>query len=258
LVNQGFDPLTTAGTLQGISASPLGQSFTGDFKIHFDMWLNFVGPFPPGGSGTTQAGSFGWGTSGASTQWAAAKNSAMFAATLDGGSNQDYRAYLRELAPLAGATIDPSVNTGVYAAGITADQSANDARNDSNTYYAGLGGKTAPAAQILLYPAQTGATRPGALGMAWRDVVLEKSGNNFTWTVDGLLIATIPLDTAVLGGDTLFVGMFDTNDTASNDPNDFLNNAIFDNITVEIIPEPTALTFLGVAAAGLGLRRRRK
>jgi hypothetical protein len=257
LVNQGFDPTSTAGAFQGISVSPLGQSFTGDFQIRFDMWLNFVGPFPDGGSGTTQAASFGWGTSGSGTQWADTKHSAMFAATLDGGSDRDYRAYLRELATEAGATIDPSIYTSVYAAGTLGDLSVNDARNDTNAYYSVFGGKSAPAAQLADFPTQTGTTRPGALGMAWRDVVLEKIGNNISWTVDGVLIATIPLEAAVLGGDNLFLGMFDTNANASIEPHDELNTAIFDNIVVEVIPEPTSLSLLGLAVAGVGFRRRR-
>ena len=36
LVNPGLDPASNVGTFQGISASPLGQTFTGDFRIRFD------------------------------------------------------------------------------------------------------------------------------------------------------------------------------------------------------------------------------
>jgi hypothetical protein len=55
-----------------------------------------------------------------------------------------------------------------------------------------LGAKTAPAAQLALYPNQSGITADGTFGMAWRNVVIEKIGTTVTWTVDGLLIATVP------------------------------------------------------------------
>jgi hypothetical protein len=76
--------------------------------------------------------------------------------------------------------------------------------------------------------------------------------------VDGLLIASVPInDLAALGGDNIFFGMFDINATSSTDVNDFLNAAIFDNIRVEVIPEPASACFLAVAVAGLCARRRR-
>jgi hypothetical protein len=251
LVNQ------EAGVFQGISASPVGQSFTGDFRIRFDLWINSIGPFPGGGDGSTQMASFGWGTSGTTAQWAAAKHSVVFAASGDGGSSQDYRAYLREYQASAGATIDPV--TGFYNAGTINDQTANDARNASNGYYASLGGKTAPDAQVLLYPGQTGTTAPGALAFAWRDIIIEKNGNVVSWSIDGLPIASVPItDFAALGGDNIFLGMFDINAASSSDINDLLNAALFDNIRVELIPEPGSTCLLAVATAALCVRRRRR
>ncbi len=255
LVNQGLDPLSDVGEFQGISASPIDQHFAGDFRIRFDLWMNVIGPFPGGGSGSTQSASFGLGTSGATVQWAGEKHSAMFAVTGDGGSTQDYRAYLRELAASAGATIDPAL--GVYAAGSVTGGN-DDARSDTNAYYNVFGEQSAPPAQLADFPGQTGMTRPGAFGMAWRDVVIEKSGNTVTWTADGILLATVPIETAVFGGDNIFFGMFDINGTASTDPNDFLGTAIFDNIEVQVIPEPTTFALIGMAAGILGIRRSRR
>jgi hypothetical protein len=246
LVNQ------SAGVFQGISASPIAQTFTGDFVIRFDLWMNFIGPFPAGGSGSTQSSSFGWGTSGSSTQWAASKHSVMFTATLDGGSAQDYRAYLVELAPAAGAPIAP--DTGVYAAGTTTTP---DSRNASDPYYAGFGGVSAPAEQVTLYGSQTGTTQVGSIGMSWHEVIIQKSGDNVSWFVDELRIATVPTAGATLGGENIFFGMFDTNSGSSTDPNDFLNTVIYDNISVEVIPEPASFALCGVAVAGMLLRRRR-
>jgi hypothetical protein len=242
---------------QGISASPFDQHFTGDFTIEFDAWLNFVGPFPVGGSGSTQMASFGWGTTGTRVQSSSSNHSILFAASSDGNTIQDYRVYKIG----GGAPLAPDTSPGVYAAGDVITPSANDSRQASNPYYTApgspLGNKTAPQLQLALYPGQTGTTAPGSFGMAWHDVTIDKVGDSLTWTIDGLRIATVSLNGAVPGGDNIFFGMFDINTTPSADPNDILNNAIYDNIVVRSIPEPSTLGLLA-GAGGVALVRRRR
>ena len=41
----------TNGIFSGMSASPIGKNFTGDYVVRFDWWANVNGPFPAGGSG---------------------------------------------------------------------------------------------------------------------------------------------------------------------------------------------------------------
>ncbi len=95
-----FDGITVgdANGLTGISVSPIGQDFSaaGDYKLTFDWWGNFPGPFPAGSSGTTQLSTFGIGTSGAVANYAGVSDSIFFAATADGGSGADFRAYSAE------------------------------------------------------------------------------------------------------------------------------------------------------------------
>lgn len=252
-IGMNFLANQSGGVQQGISASPNGMSFTGDFILRFDMWLNYNGPVGvegglPGGSGSTQIGSFGWGTSGAAAQWAGSSSSIMFGGSGDGGTTFDYRVY-RNNALLAPAS-------GVYAAGTGTSP---DARNNIHPYYAVFGGEAAPAAQLALFPGQTGVTDPGTLGFAWRDVVVQKEGTVLTWTVDGYLIATADSAGATLSGNNIFFGIFDINATSSSDPNDFLITAIYDNIRVSEVPEPTAFALLLAGGLGLlfGVRRRK-
>jgi hypothetical protein len=95
--------------------------------------------------------------------------------------------------------------------------------------------------------------------MDWHEVVVNKVGDTVTWSADGTLIATVPIAGAVFGGTNIFFGMFDINDGSSSDPNDFLNTAVFDNVRVEAIPEPSSAALLGIACfASLARRSRRR
>jgi hypothetical protein len=243
--------LVTANTFPaGVSVSPIGQSFSGDYTLRFDMWFNFNGPAPGGGSGSTQISGAGIGTAGTSSQIAGGTiDSINFGTSGEGGSSTDYRAY----APAAQSGYQDT--SGVFAAGNVAG-----VRNSSHAYYAGFGGASAPAAQLTLFPQQTGTTAAGAPGWAWRDVRIVKSGNTVTWSMDGLLLATVDATTAgALGGGNILFNQYDINATASTDANaSALLFGLVDNVVVTI-PEPASgvLALLG----GLGLyaaSRRRK
>ena len=53
-----------------LSLSPTNQIFSGDYRLHFDAWVNVNGPFPGGdGGGSTEFLTGGIGTSGARTEW---------------------------------------------------------------------------------------------------------------------------------------------------------------------------------------------
>jgi len=228
------------GVFSGMSVSPTGQDFAGDYVVEFDWWANFNGPFPGGGSGSTNLSTFGIGTAGTTPQWSGGvQDSVWFGGTGDGGSSADWRAY------------SSAAGTG-YADGSPVYPYTT--RNNTNAYFAGFGNVEAPAAQLALYPQQTGFTAVGSGGMVWHHVTIEKAGTTAVWKVDGLLMATIDLTTVTLGGGNIFFGHSDINATSSTDPNDSaLLFTLIDNINVT--PEPTSLALL--ALGGLLAWRRR-
>jgi hypothetical protein len=233
----------------GSSASPIGQAFTGDYILRFDAWQNFNGPLGLGGSGSTQVTWAGIGTNGTTAQFPGTSVQGVgVGATGDGGSGDDYRIYTNVGAPVA-------IATGAYAAGIDAT-----ARNNSDSYYAdaGFGGESAPAAQLALFPQQTETTAVGTQGMAWHEWEIIKEGNQVTWTIDGIQIGSLDISAELpFGGDNIFLGYFDVNATSSADVNrESLLFGLFDNVVVDMIPEPASLSLLGFG--GLALLRRRR
>ncbi|MCA9252183.1 MAG: PEP-CTERM sorting domain-containing protein, partial [Phycisphaerales bacterium] len=109
--------------------------------------------------------------------------------------------------------------------------------------------------QVTLFPGQTGTTDAGEIAFAWRDVVIDVNNDIATWTIDGLLIATVDLTTVTLGGSNILFGHSDTNGSASSDPNNsLLNVTLIDNIVVT--PEPASLALLALGGVAM-LRRRR-
>lgn len=211
----------SSGILGGFSVSPTGLEINIDrsFTLTFDWWANFNGPFPAGGHSALNFSTFGVGTSGVTPQWQGNVDSVWFAASGDGNSASDWRAY-SSAAPLSYAS-----GNAVYAAG---------SNNNTHPYYAQFGLNTAPPAQLLLYPQQTGVTNVGSAGLEWHQVEIASIGNTITWKVDGLLIATINRATVTLGGGNIFFGHSDFDRYSSTDPNGAaLLFTLIDNVRVD-------------------------
>ena len=243
------------GRFTGMSASPIGQAFTGDYTLRADVWQNFNGPLPVGGNRSTQMTWAGIGTAGTTAQFPGTGVGGVgFSASGEGGTASDYRAYTNVGAPL-------SPTTGAYAAGTQPGTPTGtpDSRDNTDAYYvnAGFGSETAPAAQLALFPQQSGTTAAGTQGMAWHLWEITKVGNTVTWTIDGVTIATVDVTTEPFAGGNIFVGHFDINATSSEDPNArSLLFGLVDNVEVIQVPEPGALSLLGLA--GLAMLRRRR
>ncbi|MAT70024.1 MAG: hypothetical protein CMJ58_10930 [Planctomycetaceae bacterium] len=232
------------GIFSGVSASPTGVTLPSTYVLTFDWWANSVGPFPGGGSGSTNLSTFGVGTAGAAAQWpGGTQDSVWFAATGDGGSSADWRAY-STAAPVGYGEGDP-VYTGA-------------SRNAPDPVYASFGNVAPPAAQAALFPNQTGNIQVGAAGFEWHEVQIVKSATSVKWIVDGVLLANVDPSTVAFGGSNFFIGHSDINASSSSDVNDAaLLFTLIDNINV--VPEPaTGMLALAASAAGLALVRRRR
>jgi len=243
------------GVFTGISASPNGQSFSGDYKVTFDFWQNYNGNANGTGSGTTQLTGAGIGTSGTVAQHANVTTMASlwFAQTGDGGNGtaaKDYRIY--SSAAGGGAGTGYAISTGVYAAG-----TGTTAADNANLYYAPLGANTVPLAQTTLTPTQLGTTPAGAPGFRWHTGVIDKTGNTVKYSIDGLLIATIDASALTFGGGNIEFIQTDINSGVSTDATAATYTfGLFDNIVVQV-PEPAtcALALLGAGAMFIARRR---
>jgi len=215
----------TSGNLNAVSASPLTLNLPENYRLKFNMWINYNGPMFDGGSGSTMHLTAGVGTTPdhANLATSGASDGIWFAASGDGGSTLavgDCSAYA--------ATSLFNDDSGVYAAGTGAADSG--IRKTTHPYYALWGNIPAPAAQLANYPSQTGTSGTGNLGVSWHSVVISKITNDVTWVIDGILVATIPADSVSLSTN-VFVGFQDVFPGVSGNP--AMSFVLVDNLRVE-------------------------
>ena len=222
----------TLGVVAALSISPTNQSFSGDYRLHFDGWINVNGPFPGGGLGSTEFLTAGIGTAGNRTEWTGSGSTAdgyYFSADGDGGvsasstTTGDYSGYA--------GTVWKNASSGIYAAG---------SLDNASPYYTATfpTGQSAPALQQANYPQQTGALNPGTFGLAWHDVIVSRRGSTVNWAVDGVLFATI--SNATFTASNVFVGFWDP--FASLSSNNIINFGLVDNVRVEVPAVAPAIT----------------
>jgi hypothetical protein len=233
-------------------------SFIGDYTVKFDAWLNVNGPFPAGGSGSTNYLGAGVGGDGTTNNFVANTGKGGWTAVNgECGSGIDYRLY--KDAALQG------VATAQYAAGTAAN-----ARNGLNGYYNILGNVDVSNLPVQGVnnggPAQqNGTSYQGSFGMAWHQVTLYVDADGGTggapavqWWIDNLPIGTLNAG----------IGAFSSNGSVTlsySDPTSNMSDlpthsfALIDNLVVDAgIPEPTTLALLLPAGLVAAARRRRK
>ncbi len=223
-----FEANVSLTTAAAINISPVGQSFSGDYRLRFDLWMNQNGPFPAGGTGSSQHGTAGVGTAGNRVQWTGAGSTAdgyWFAVDGEGQASDTSTTAMNDFGAFSGTTYH-AAGSGIYAAG-----TASNSRGNGNSYYAGTfpGGQTAPAMQQAAYPQQTGGLAAGTIGFVWREVIINKAGDTVEWFIGGLKIATIT--GASFASSNIFIGLWDSFNSLSDNTN--LSFAVFDNVRVE-------------------------
>lgn len=241
--------LDAVAATAGLSLSPNGQFFTGDYELRYDLWMNANGPFPAGGTGSTEFASVAIGLPAPALVWSgeAPVNIPWFAVSGEGGAAQDFRAHVRSTTQLTPAS-------GVFVAGTDAN-----ARDNGHPYYATrFPGQQPPAAQQTANPAvQTGTAADGTVGFAWRQVTVTKIGTMVEWAIDGTPIVSLDAslypDLRTEGN--IALGYFDPFASISANPE--FSFGIVDNVVITVVPEP-AVTSLALLGAGLLILRRRR
>lgn len=214
---------TSAATI-GLNIYPKNKSFTGNFALKFDMWINYPGA--TGGSGTGVAGStehaiFGINHSGTEVNWAAtsppATNGLWFGVDGEGGTLRDYRAYVGNSSGVQLELI------GFAASGLTESNNA-----------------------VGIYPALFSASRfetAGAPGKQWVSVEVRQVNGIITWLLDGTVVAQRTNTSTFTAGDVM-LGYMDTFPSIANPAKDAF--VLFDNVRVEDLSgaalQPPAIT----------------
>jgi Immunoglobulin domain/Immunoglobulin I-set domain len=205
-----------------VNIYPKGQSFSGNFALKFDLWLNY-----PGGAGginstgSTEFAICGIDHLGTQVNWVPASASSSdgiwFAVDGEGGTSEDYRAYLGNL---SGTQIDL---TAAGTSGLTASNN------------------TAPIYQNL-FPTSRFETA-GAPGKDWIEVELRQTNNIILWVLDGTVVAQRTNTSAFTSGN-IMIGYMDPFPSIANPAEDAF--VLFDNVRVEDLSaaalQPPAIT----------------
>jgi len=156
------------GVDAAVNIYPGGQSFSGNFALKFDMWLNHPGgDLGSGGSGTTEYAICGINHLGTEINWDAtnsppATDGIWFGVDGDGGALSDYLAFI-------GNTTGQQIQLTDAASGLVSSNHTS-------------------AAYQALFPASRFET-PGTPGKSWVAGEIDQSNGIVTWKMDGGVIA---------------------------------------------------------------------
>ncbi len=238
------------GVFGGMSVSPNGQSFEGDYSIKFDWWANYLGPLPTGAAGSTTLSTFGIGTTGTAANWpgAASTDGTYFAITPDGASGSDLRVYSAERnvsyqLPHNTAILDNQVPPQPIDSHAT--YLGNSRNSNVEPYLTAFpGGKSAPGVQATdpqFTDTQTGLTSPGAAGFTWNEMEIRKVGELVQLFANDIEIMNVDMTHYVTpnAGSNILFGFSDTNAGTNLDDPDFptLQFTLIDNVKVEAFVE---------------------
>lgn len=203
----------------GVSLYLKNRSFSGAYRLTFDLWINYPGgPGGSGSTGSTEHFTCGLNHVGTRVNWdsptANPSDGVWFAMDGEGGTTSDYRAYVGN--PAGSPGLLTFANSGLSASG------AAGAGNSDATW-------------LGIFPPPTYES-PGAPGKRWIQVELSQDANNVvTWRMNGHLMAQRVNLSSFTNG-TVMLGYMDLfTSIASPAAAAFV---LFDNVRVEV---PAAL-----------------
>lgn len=229
---------------EAFTAYPIGESFTGNYQLRFDAWMNIDldAFYNNGAAGTTEFIGGGTGYDDTATD---VGPGAQILATGEGGSGSDWRAFAN----------------GTFLA---TDDMVAGTRNGFDSHYSDfLPSQTPPAGQLQIYTGTEGGIA-GSPGFQWVTFEIETNSAAGTAKVsiekpggERLHIATINRD-----GDAPFtndgnVGLTYADFFSSVAAVPVLQFGLFDNVVVNSTPEPGSLMLLMAGLGVVATRRRR-
>ena len=204
----------TNGAISGLNIYPNNRSFTGNFALKFDLWINY-----PGGAGginstgSTQHAIFGINHLGTQPNWAATSASSTdgiwFGVDGEGGTSRDYRAYVGNLA-------------GVQAELIGFGAGGPEESNNTAAIYQ------------TLFPSSRFESA-GAPGKNWVAGEVRQVHGVITWKLDDTVIAQRTNVSSFTAGDVM-LGYMDTFTSIAHPGTDAF--VIFENVRVENLNPP--------------------
>jgi hypothetical protein len=200
--------------IAAVSAYPKNQTFTGDYALRFDMWINYNGP-RSGGTGSTEFGTFGINHTGTQANWDTTETSGdgiWFAVAGEGGATRDYRSYEFD-------GIGVIERRGLDAGLIGTDD-----------------GEAVFQERFPLSLYET----PGAPGKRWVEVEVSQRNGNLVWKINGYVIAE-RANSAPFTSGSIMLGYMDNFASLADPKAD--NFILFDNVrVVKLDAEPATIT----------------
>ena len=242
-VKVAVNKLDDVAEAAAVNLYPKGKSFSGNFALRFDMWINYNGG-EYGGTGSTEFSIFGINFSGTLANWSppAAAVSAvpssdgiLFGVTGEAGAARDYRSY--EGDP-AGPPLEFTAASGGFI----------DRDGDGTVEQEAVSTTAADFPLDIIYSRPPQETR-GVPGKKWVQVEVRQREGVITWIMDGYVIAEKPGEGLWTSGN-IMIGTMDNFNSIANPRAD--NFVIFDNLRVVDLgsdPVPARLTLAASQAS---------
>jgi len=218
-----------------VNLYPKDKTFTGDYVLSFDVWLNYNGP-AEGGSGSTEHAIFGINHTGTNVNWhsfvasftdpaavpnalppgigASVSDGRWFTMTGEGGAAIDMRAAV-------GTGNGAPLNLSGADGGFRDRDGDNSPDNSDGDPWLGT-----------VFPQPKFETK-GAPGKRWVHVEVSQIANVITWTLDNSMITTYTNTTGEYTSGTVMIGYMDIFNSIPDPAQD--NWVLFDNVRVDAI-----------------------